>query len=606
MTTLMRCVWLVLLCGMSASALAAVDARLDRDRVGRGETVQLVLQHQGNTDAQPDLEPLKKDFDILGRSSGTSVQFVNGHLSAQVQLRLTLAPKRSGKLQIPALRWDGEQSRPLQLVVDDKAAAGDGADAAAGNAGVFMEYTLDPDRPYVQGAAVLTVRLYIDRQLYQASLDLPQNDDLMVRQLGEDRQLSETRNGRSYQVVERHYLLIPQRSGKLTLDGPVLDAQVADNRVRDPFGDVFGGGNPFAGMMGATRPMRLRGDAIDLDVRPRPAAAQGAGWLPAQALTLTEDWQPETLSVHAGEPLTRRLHLRAVGLSGDQLPDLGAMLPLPDGIKAYPDQPRLDTAVEDGKLVGRRDQDVALIASRPGRYALPELRLNWWDVGAGVQRELVLPAQTLEVLPAAGSSGAAAGGQPAALPAPNPSTAAGAVPPERAAPTAPDSAVPAVEPRSLAVTGIPTPAAGIWPWVSLALAVLWLATLAGWWVQRRRAVAAVPPPDAAMDAAAVALGAANARKAFVQACAANDAPAARRHLLAWAGAVWPDAAPAGLHALARRLGEPQITVLLQQLDRACYAPDGAWQGEALARAIRLERGRVARGHGDALPALYPS
>ena len=96
-----------------------------------------------------------------------------------------------------------------------------------------------------------------------------------------------------------------------------------------------------------------------------------------------------------------------------------------------------------------------------------------------------------------------------------------------------------------------------------------------------------------------------ARKAFHQACRDHAAPVARRHLLAWAGTHWPQDPPAGLHALARRLDDPRLPVLLRDLDRACYA-GGEWRGEALAAALTALP--TAAGRADAkasrLAALY--
>ena len=146
----------VLSCGLSLPALAAVTASLDRDEVASGESVQLVLQRDGRGGGEPDLGPLKKDFDVLDSSSNTSIQFVNGHLSAQRELRLTLAPKHTGTLQVPPLTWDGEQSNPIDLTVSDGAGnarnSGQGSgqsDSQNGGAGaahaahVFLTSSLD-------------------------------------------------------------------------------------------------------------------------------------------------------------------------------------------------------------------------------------------------------------------------------------------------------------------------------------------------------------------------------------------------------------------------------------------------------------------------------
>jgi hypothetical protein len=587
MIPLHRPIVLLLLTLPSLPAMAALQAWLDRDRVEPGEAVELTLQRDGRSDNRPDLAPLRRDFAILGRASGSTVQIVNGRMTAQVQLRLTLSPKHAGRITVPALNWDGERSPPLALSV-----AGNAAGAAAASAHVFLTGTLEQKQPYVQAATTLKLRVYSDQPLYQASLDLPAGNDVLIQQVGKDRQSSETRGGRRYQVIERDYLLFPQRSGRISLTGPVLQAQVVDSRggdasTGDPFfdraiGSVFGG-NPFAGMMNATRPLRLQGDAIVLDARPRPAAAAGQDWLPARQVGLEESWRPDAAAVRTGEPLTRHLRLSALGLSAAQLPDLAARMPLPEGIKAYPDQPRLNTEAQDGNemgnVIGSREQDIALIASRPGRYVLPAMRLAWWDTARNSPREAVLPARTLEILP--GPGGGAAG-----------------APPSVAAPVAPATDPPG---RVAASAGTAFP----WPWLSLALGLLWLATLAAWWRARR----AGPGSGCAATAAVAGVDsvrALEARRAFRQACRDNAAPAARRNLLAWARANWPHDPPTGLNALARRLPDPRLSALLRELDRACYA-GGEWRGGALAEALAALPDGVERTRGKApqLAGLYP-
>jgi len=402
---------------------------------------------------------------------------------------------------------------------------------------------------------------------------------VLVQQVGRDQPGGETRNGRHYDVIERRYLLQPQRSGALSLDGPVLNAQVADVDSQNPFG-----GSPFAGMMGTVKPLRLHGDAIALNVRPRPATASGRDWLPARQMTLEEAWRPDSASVHVGEPLTLHLLLKAEGLTGAQLPDLSTELSLPDGLKAYPDQAKTDMALQAAGIVGSREQDIALIASRPGHYQLPALHLSWWDIKQDVQREVVLPERTLDILPAAGTPADATPAPMAAPPA-----ALGDV--VQAAPLAAVAASPARPP---------------WPWIglSVALGLLWLGTAVAWWRQRRRAAGVAAPLEAMPTAVGVPeIGA--ARKAFQQACRDNDPQAARRNLLAWARGHWAQNPPAGINALAEYLDDPRQVALLRQLDRACYS-GGAWEGEALAQALGTlpaapKRSRQAPRLGD----LYP-
>ena len=622
-----------LLAGSSCvSALAGVTATLDRNQVALGETVQLQVTSDASPDGMPNVDALKRDFDIVGSTSGSSLQYVNGHRSSQKQLTLMLVPKHDGAIQIPPLSWGGEQSAPIELAV---APAGAGAPAGPGQApdpqgqnqgqsqgqagrpDVFLASVADQKQPYVQAPVVLTVRLFVGSPLDQASLDFPGNSDVLVKQLGKDVRSNEERNGHAYQVISRKYVLIPQRSGKLTLPGPVLDGQAqvsmggGGSDLNAFFGNAFGN-SPFSRMMTQTRPLHLQGDTIELNVQARPAGATGANWLPAKQLTLEENWRPDNGALHVGDPLTRHLHLVATGLTGAQLPDLSTMMDLPDGIKAYPDQPKTDDGNGSDSLTGSRDQDVALVASSPGKYTLPALKLTWWDTSSHTERVATLPARTLDILPAVGGQ---------AAPPPVPGAAGASVAPQggqQAGPTAIETGSPADR--------LP------WKWISLFFAVLWLATLLAWWLQRRRAatlpavvaVAPVPPARsagagtvaAAATAGAVSLDKGAAKPAAVKvnlgstlgalqaACRANDPQAARRHLLEWASRHWPESPPAGLNALALQLGDAKLVGPLQELDRACYT-GAAWHGETLAQLFTAPPAPVtAKQAKPVIPDLY--
>ena len=616
MTHAQRWVRSLLACGVviigamgNSPSWAAFTASVDRTQLAAGESVQLTLQSDRSGSSDPDLAPLEKNFEILSRSTSNSLQIINGSLSSQRQVTLVLAPRRSGLVEVPRLTWDGESSAAIDLNI---AAQGAGPGTPGGAAGgpahaaahVFLTTSLDSLQPYVQSAVSLKVQLYSDKKLYQASLDLPGTADLLVRRLGEDTTTQETRNGRTYQVITRHYLLVPQRSGEIALDGPVLNAQVADVNGRvDPFLEKLFGQLQIEGGLGGTRPLRLRGDALKLVAQPRPPALRGGDWLPAQQLTLEEGWRPADKMIAVGEPLTRQLRIAAVGQSAIQLPDLSAATPMPPGLKAHAEEAKLSDQLQDGHVVGQREQDIVLLADQPGRYVLPELRLAWWDVVSNQRREAVLPAVTLEVVAAATpASAAASAGAPA-----DAQTLAGSSPPASSA--APQSGAPAAtsEPGTAGAFDSADSGGG-WAWISLVLALLWLATLGAWaWThgQRRRVAGndAVAPNASPLGAAPA--SASEARQAFQQACRAHAARPARDALLAWARATWPDDAPAGLNALARRLDTPALTTLLRELDRACIA-GVAWNGDALGSALSALGGdRITRPSPPKLPGLYP-
>ncbi len=584
-------------------AWAAFTASTDLTQLAAGESVQLTLQSDRSGSSEPDLAPLKKDFDILGQSTSNSLQIVNGSMSSQRQVRLVLAPRRSGLVEVPRLTWDGETSAAVALNVAANGAGGSAASGAGagvpaeGVAHVFLTTSLDSLQPYVQSAVSLKVQLYSDKKLYQASLDLPGNADLLVRRLGEDVTTQETRNGRPYQVITRHYLLVPQRSGEIALDGPVLNAQVADvNKGQvDPILERLFGQLQIEGGLNGTRPLRLRGDALKLVAQPRPPAGRSGDWLPAQQLTLDEAWGPADKVIAVGEPLTRHLRIAAVGQTASQLPDLvAALTTVPPGLKAHAEEAKRSDELQDGHVVGQREQDITLLADQPGRYQVPEMRLAWWDVVSNQRREAVLPAVTVDVVAAA--SAASAGNSGAAVPPAEAQALSGAAPTASSVASAPDPAA--------GVTPSTGSAAVDWIWVSAAFALLWLGTLGAWaWAHRRHRVGGGnPAPQPPTPAPAVL--ATQARAAFQQACRSHAARDARNALIAWARATWPHDAPVGLNALARRLDNPALTALLRELDRACIA-DTAWNGDALARALpTLDSGGAQTQTAQELPGLY--
>ena len=328
---------------------------------------------------------------------------------------------------------------------------------------------------------------------------------------------------------------------------------------------------------------------IVFSVQPRPAAAVGNYWLPASAVTLSAAWNPTKLSAQTGDPLTLDLDLQATGLTAAQLPDLSSLLSLPSGLKAYPDQPKLDDSTRDGKSVGSRDQTIALMADSPGRYTIPVLTVKWWDK-ANQLRTATLPARTLTILPAPGNTAAAASAPPAPAAQLQPlPIALRHAPPTTAAPK-------------------PTPirSSSEWEWISIGLAVMWLATLGAWlWSRRSRAA---PPPGAPPSQPARANSGPIPRKSaqrFAQRakptthkpreCTNSPGPRPSGALPRQASMPWP-----------RGSAMPSWPSCSAISTRACYA-GGAWQGGPLAAALTelpAPPGKTGRQR-DGLAPLYP-
>jgi hypothetical protein len=575
----MRKTLLSLLLLLPATTWATFNAYLQQESITEGETAELVLEIRGQSSAVPDTTPLLESFEILGNSRSSQVNIINGQMSAQTRWILTLSPKQPGRLTIPPLELDGEQSAPLTLTVKPAEVA-----TAASGAPLFIESSVDLRTPYLQQMVHYRVQLFYRAKLAEGRLSDPEIDNVLIQQLGEDREFTTKRNGVGYRVVERNYALFPQQSGSITIPAPVLDARIvvaaSQGRSGSPLNDLFNGSR-----LNTTRALRIRGNAEELEVRPRPPAHQHEPWLPAKALQLNEQWQPDQDEIRVGEPLSRTLSIEAEGLIGTMLPDLEPAASA--GFKLYPEPASQESQSTREGVVGRKVRKIAYIPTQAGQFTLPPLELKWWNSRENRMELAQLPARTLTVLPAVASS-----------PQPQPAVQQRL----QAQPPSPAS-LPAAQPAGTPASAAPTTRQPtLWLWTTVLFALLWLLSLLLWWRNRGRfTAAATPPADAAVPKSCD-----RYRKAFLQGCRDNDPQQARSALLQWTACHWPDNPPRGLDGVAQRLDNPMVAELLTALDRALYQQTlHHWDGAPLQQHLsQLPATQRPEGE-ETLQPLYP-
>jgi hypothetical protein len=545
------CFALVLAAFASAPASARVRVDIDRDPVVADESFTVTFTADTADQSEPDFTPLEKDFEILGRSSQTSLQIINGRPDARQSWVINLIAKRSGKVELPAIAFGNERSAPV--VLDVRAAA----PGASVDNDVFITIEATPQPAYVQAQIVVIVRLYVGVQVGSASLSELTADGAVVEKLGDDRRREEARGGRNYTVFERRYGVFAERSGTLTL-APVEFA-----------GELLGRG--FFG-----RYKRTASEPMDLQILPAPAGI--VPWLPATAVTLTERWPQDPPVFHAGEPLTRTLTLTAKGLTAAQLPPLGGASA--DGFKQYVDQPDLNDVVAEDGVTGVREEKIAFLPTQTGHYTLAPIEVTWWDTGSQSLQIVRVPEREVEVLPGATAQAPAA---PSATQSPAPNADAAGLP---------------RNPAFGSATG-----RRLWPAAVILLGTGWLLTaIAWWWSSRSRRAAKVRRTDATEHA-----GLGVARRRLREACGQEDPAAAQAALLDWARTRWPDA-EAGAWRELRSHATATLRRELDTLDRARYARDGgAWSGAALWRAFSADapEPEPRRAGRPALLPLHP-
>jgi len=413
------------------AAHAQTRAWIDRDHVALGETLTLNIESDTAATGSPDYAPLQQDFIVSANNSSRQVEIVNGRTSARMLFAVALQPRREGLLTIPALEVGTQATQPISVMV---AAA---APPARAGSPAFIEADVDDRNPYVQQAVGYTLRLYYARPLVSGHLAQDAPDGASLHRIGSELQYPREVGGRRYTVVERRFLMIPERSGPLTIPG----ARFAGRSTGGFFDEMFGDGSRELSANGAPR---------FITVRPVPAKA-AQPWLPLHGLGLRYLATPQ--QARAGEAATVTIEASADGATAAQMPEL--QLPAVDGAQVFAEPAQTDETFENGRPQVKVTRKFSIVPSRTGVLRIPGARVGWWDVRAATARMASLPDLRIQVAAGVQDTGTA-------LVAPG---AAGAT-------------------DAPAGSGGMQPGARPWALVAAAFALLWLATLV-WALQRR-------------------------------------------------------------------------------------------------------------------------
>jgi hypothetical protein len=435
-----------------APAFAQSRAWLDRDRIAMDDTVVLLIDIDVNSArGLPDLMAATRDFHMIDQRIDQETAWVNGEVRLRVRMALRLKPMRQGEIEIPRFRIGSDSVGPLRLTVLPPRAVPspglpppDAASPDAARAGalpdVFIDSRIETVTPYVQQSVGYTVSLHYDMNLMlSGNLEQDPPDGASLQRIGDDTQSMRQIGERLYNVVERRYLLIPERSGAVTV--PAM-------RMIGRSGGLFGGRSE----------VRVRGRDIALQVRPIPADAPQP-WLPLRGLRLR--WLEAPRSLRAGEAARITIEAVADGAVAAQMPALE--LQVGDDAQVFPEAVQPDERFVDGRSQVTAVRSFSVLPARDGTLRIAGPRIVWWDVEAGIARTAALPDL---VLPVAAASAAAPGLAP---------------------PGAEQVAAPAYDWRPQR----------IWLWMLLPLWALGAVSLLWVWRQwslRRRPAQAVVPP----------------------------------------------------------------------------------------------------------------
>jgi len=368
-----------LLCAslLNTANAGTLISTVDRNRISTNETLTLSVKYDQQVDGSKlGLGILESDFEILSASPQTSssTSIINGKVSKEESTiwRVVLAPKREGKLTIPALSVNGDQSQAITIDVQAGAIAGSSDNPFS----ALISANSNQIYPGQQLIIEVELSAAADVTNFGASEFQIDNADIEVLAQNQSQRLE---NGLVRQIIVLRYAVFAKQAGTLTVPPLTFTASQGGRRS-------FFDSRPGKRVLARTSALQIEVTEKDLTKSP---------WFPADNVSITARWSGDVASMTVGEPMTRTVVVTARGQKASVIPPLAVNSSAQ--YKSYKDQAQLDDGKTETGYVATRIESEAIVASKAGPLTLPEQRISWWDVKSGQWKEAILPSQTINV-----------------------------------------------------------------------------------------------------------------------------------------------------------------------------------------------------------------
>ncbi len=390
-----------------------------------GDSLQLSVSVSGSADGEPTLSGLK-NFRVQGTSSGSSVQIINGSITVSHSYSYRLVAVSPGSNDVTAVVRAGNgrvSSNTLHLTVlpagaspaqppptappDDSGKPV--TDGAGGIKPIFMRTTVKPTSTVVGGPIIVEYYIYVRDDLnprqYRIA-EAPQFAGFVATELSASNTLTfvNTRvgNGTFNVAMVRRFALFPVAAGPATIGPLVLSIDLPRTRRRgssfDPFQD-------FDEFFGGQQRVEVRPDPVTVQVTPVPTAGRPSDWNGAVGDWMIEGALDRT-EIPVGEPIELRLKVTGVGnVDTVERPPLA----LGENLRVYSQSDKSNVVPGIDNISAERTFSVMLIASAPGDYKIPPVRLSFYDPNRKAYRAVETAALSFK------ATGAAQANQPHSL-----------------------------------------------------------------------------------------------------------------------------------------------------------------------------------------------
>jgi len=242
---------------LTAKADTAISSSIDRNELNLGDVVRVCFTITDSNIKSFDFPNMTNDYQVIGRSSSTSIQIINGVRSDKKIFEFIIQPLHPGNITIPgANATDGANNfatAPINILVHGAAnrVANNSAtnhqannNVAENSSEIFAKLSVDNPNLFVNQKSTLRVKVYHRGNLKGLHIPPVKLDDFVQKRNDKAKEYKESVNGKEYLVYEISYVIYPAKAGSLyipkyKLEGTII--QESPMARMDPFMAFFGG-----------------------------------------------------------------------------------------------------------------------------------------------------------------------------------------------------------------------------------------------------------------------------------------------------------------------------------------------------------------------------
>jgi len=395
----------------------SIRASVNKNKVALNERFEYKIEISGKSTSlpNPNLPDLKNFALVGGPNTSTSMQFINGAMSASKTYTYYLMPRNIGTHNIPKIimEIDGEnyESNAIAIeVIKQKAVKQNNqkqtktsTDEDLLGENLYLKAHVNKRNVYQNEQILVTYKLYFRLTVRSYNFDkIPATAGFWVEEFklsGQPPISREVINGIEYQVATlRQVALFPAQTGELNIDplSITVDALVKQKRRSRSLFDSF-----FDDPFGRTVRKSLSSNSIKINVKELPANGKPSnfnGVVGKYSMSLTSDKN----QVRANDAVSLKLKIAGEGNIKLAVPP---KLNVPPDLEVYDPKEKTNIKRENGRVTGQKNIEYIVVPRYEGDYTIKPVSLSYFDPRAKQYKTLRTKTVNLKVVGGALSPG---------------------------------------------------------------------------------------------------------------------------------------------------------------------------------------------------------